>query len=455
MTEPLKLKYAIAGIEILRGKLPVALIRVLGIGSLLLSCILLSPIASAQITDFRAEVIDREFIRLNIMMADEDAANLVIRRRRYSIHEMAVRIGDGKAIPALRYDDGVVIHTGPLRKTENGFFVFEDRNVTPYEKYSYWVGIKDEESYLGPIYLKVKHPDVWWSQERIDTALDFLAETYPQRVKIVELGKTNQGTSLRAIVIGKTDNAISFTGNIHAGEYGASYIIEAARMLLENDQSLFDKAGFIAIPVVNVDKRRSFVNGWPIYTRKTLSAETAEKIKGGFPPMASIVSVFWRGGVDLNRNLSKFWEIVDNRSYGTDTSKASSSTYRGPHSFSEPETRAIRELFARYQPMVHIDLHEARGGLHITDDDNEAYMAKAMSFVAPFRKGFYYDNPDLQSDLHVVPTQPGKWPGSVMHYGYSLGIPTFTSETHDGLPEELHSRFHDTATQTPEDMKNL
>ncbi|HJX23548.1 MAG TPA: M14 family metallopeptidase [Candidatus Bathyarchaeia archaeon] len=52
-------------------------------------------------------------------------------------------------------------------------------------------------------------------------------------------------------------------------------------------------------------------------------------------------------GVDLNRNFQTGWY----RSSPVDD------TYGGPSALSEPETRAIREVFSSYKPMFYVNLH--------------------------------------------------------------------------------------------------
>lgn len=57
-------------------------------------------------------------------------------------------------------------------------------------------------------------------------------------------------------------------------------------------------------------------------------------------------------GVDLNRNFAAGWEPIGARG---------DPQYAGPHPFSEPETRAARDLIGRMRPAVTVWYHQGEG----------------------------------------------------------------------------------------------
>ncbi|EME53113.1 M14 family zinc carboxypeptidase [Amycolatopsis decaplanina] len=91
----------------------------------------------------------------------------------------------------------------------------------------------------------------------------------------------------------------------------------------------------------------------------------------------------WRGnssGVDLNRN----YDFLFDSGIGTSTDPASE-VYRGPHAFSEPETRNIRWLLDTFPHVVAVlDLHSySELILHPWGDDDNQTTDPAQNFRVP------------------------------------------------------------------------
>ncbi|XP_065348590.1 carboxypeptidase B-like [Cloeon dipterum] len=157
--------------------------------------------------------------------------------------------------------------------------------------------------------------------------LDFLARTYPTFCTVQSIGTTVLGTEIKMLKISGSvqpaNLSIVIDGGIHAREWispaAVTYVI---RELVEN-RTLYafaPKLDYYIIPVANPD-------GYE-YTHTT--------------------SRFWRKnrrdptsscpGVDLNRNFDYMWG-------GLGASSAlCSEIYRGKSAFSEPESRAMRDV---------------------------------------------------------------------------------------------------------------
>lgn len=160
-----------------------------------------------------------------------------------------------------------------------------------------------------------------------------LAAVRPDRVRLVVIGRSREGRPLTAVEIAakvaRTDDGRPVNlavGLVHGREWtSGEMVMEHARELALEDpdrlRRVRARTRTLLVPVLNPD-------GF-------LRSRTTDPL--------------WRAnaaGVDLNRNFGAFWGGPD----GSDAPGAS--TYRGPAPFSEPESRALRDLAARRQVAV-------------------------------------------------------------------------------------------------------
>jgi len=167
--------------------------------------------------------------------------------------------------------------------------------------------------------------------------LSDLAERYATLATAKRLGSSVDGWPIRGLRIsngGKIN--IVLNGGQHAREWIAVMVpLCIADKLLRGEKSdprvrkILDDVTFHIVPLVNPD---GYLHSWNSdrYWRKNR--------RGGH-------------GVDLNRNYSVAWG-----QRGSSGSKRSQ-TYRGESAFSEPESRAMRDLFDSETMHAHIDFH--------------------------------------------------------------------------------------------------
>lgn len=175
-----------------------------------------------------------------------------------------------------------------------------------------------------------------------------LTKRYPGLAQVKEAGRSHEGRSVLALKI--SDNVASqepepgllFLGCHHAREWISVEVpLLIARYLLENYQlhpeirRLVNEAQLWFIPLVNPDGLEYSIRVYR-YWRKNRRANEDTTF-----------------GVDLNRNYGFSWGI-DNR--GSSPNPASE-VYRGPAPFSEPETRAVRDLFQENRIDVLVSYH--------------------------------------------------------------------------------------------------
>lgn len=190
---------------------------------------------------------------------------------------------------------------------------------------------------------EIARPGNWFSEyrdyETVDAYLDVLAARRPDLARVEQLGVSTNGRRIRALRLSAAEGeakAIVLNGGQHAREWISVMVSTcvADRMVSGYDtdpriRTVLDERVVWVAPVINPD---GYVHSWESdrYWRKN----RAEPY-----------------GVDLNRNWS-----VGFGGRGSSSNRRSQ-IYRGPHAFSEPETRALRDLITREPVVAHVDFH--------------------------------------------------------------------------------------------------
>lgn len=254
--------------------------------------------------------------------------------------------------------------------------VYEYRDTKPLEpghSYFYWVSPDRINFRVSPAKIRVRHPDVWWNQERIDWKLDELARVHSPQAKIIETGKTVQGRPLRAILAGNAERRIVLIGSIHVSESGPELILPAVERLLNENPGLLGRIGIAALPCVNQDEReRLIASGYPLYLRKNAR------------------------GVDLNRNFDSIWDPSLLKP-GAPTEDPKHETYRGPAPGSEPETQALCHLMHLSNPVAVFSFHSVNslanaGFLYPANaevENDTAYIRQCREYATLYAHGLY------------------------------------------------------------------
>jgi murein tripeptide amidase MpaA len=177
----------------------------------------------------------------------------------------------------------------------------------------------------------------WFAEYRdVDEVYDYLdrlAARHPEATSLYQIGTSLEGQPIRALEISRGgDIAIALNGGQHAREWIGVMVPTciADRLIHDPDADrVLERVRFTIVPIVNPDGYRY---SWTDdrYWRKNR--------RGGY-------------GVDLNRNYAVGW------GGRASSDKKRSEIYRGEHPFSEPESSAMRDLFATRRFAAHVDFH--------------------------------------------------------------------------------------------------
>jgi carboxypeptidase T len=249
-----------------------------------------------------------------------------------------------------------------------------------------------------------------------------LQDRFPNLVRIHDIGDTWEGRNIYALEItNNPDQEILrprslLIGCHHAREWisvEVPYLL--AVHLCENyteDERiriLLDSSEIWIIPLLNPDGLE-----YSIYFYRYWRKNRRHNADGSF-------------GVDLNRNYGYKWGISDNGSSGN----PNSGVYRGESAFSEPESRAVRDLFQLYRFEALVSYHNYTQIIIFPwgyttqrpDDYDQMYeLSERMSDLMLPVNGNYYTFGQASDGLYLTNGDTTDWA-----YG-QFGIPAFTIE---------------------------
>ncbi len=259
------------------------------------------------------------------------------------------------------------------------------------------------------------------SAETLERDLRQLAESQSEIAELREIGRSIENRSIWALRIGErrgTEHKVLFMGCHHAREWIS---VEVAYLLAEHlvrnaSQALvrdwLQRGEIWVAPMVNPDGHE--------YSR------TQDRLwrKNRRPnPDGSI-------GVDPNRNYGYMWGTLD---INTSSHVPRDDTYVGPRAFSEPETRAVRNLVARELFRGVITYHSFSQLIlypwgYTKKPAPDAVAGFKMAELAKQMRQLIYDihgktyTPQQSSQLYPTAGDTTDWT-----YG-EYGIPSFTIE---------------------------
>lgn len=260
------------------------------------------------------------------------------------------------------------------------------------------------------------------SYAELEQDLMALADAYPDLAQVIDIGDSLEQRNIYALKIsdnvGMTENeaSILFLGCHHAREWisiEVPYLL--GKHLLENYATdaevarLVNSAEIWIVPLVNPDGLEYSIHFYR-YWRKNMR----DNRDGTF-------------GVDLNRNYGYQWGY-DNLGSSPNTG---AEVYRGEAPFSEPESRAVRDLFEQNDFMAMVSFHSYSQVIlypwGYTEDSSEeddllSALGNEMSRLIEPVNGRYYEAAQAGAGFYLTNGDTTDWSFGV------YGIPSYTIE---------------------------
>ncbi|MCK4983095.1 MAG: hypothetical protein KAS17_09240 [Victivallaceae bacterium] len=317
----------------------------------------------------------------------------------------------------LTPNESELIFQGVLECSNNRKYVFKDNDVEISKTYAYFVKSKNTQ-WVGPVPLKIRDPQVWWSYQELCKQIKQLKKDFDTQVEVSVCGTTIEGRNIHTLKIGSGKPFLGLLGAVHPGEAGPELIISALHQFLASNPDMLKSRSIVAIPSVNIDMREQLVKGIPWYLRKNIA------------------------GVDLNRNFPAEWDVVA-KGYGLSSDDPESGTYRGIYPASEPEVQAVIKFFTENTPECIFSYHAlagicglpalTAGGDAVTDKD---FCEQAEFYAYAYGSGLY---PGLKPNASWwnCGCSEGSFPRWIRQ---TLHIPAFDLEMSAVIAPEAHKR---------------
>ena len=304
----------------------------------------------------------------------------------------------------LDWRDAELLFSGPLPEGNRRKFTFRDESARTGHTYAYWMGGASGLP-TGPVAIRVRDPEVWWTAEELDRRLAALRSAHPDAVRVFRAGTDGPGQAHPRLRGRRRETSASpSSGRCTREKPGRSSWCSAVDRILAEEPSLVERVRVACIPVVNLDERERLARGCPWYLRVNAR------------------------GVDVNRNFPTDWTTVEH-GYGFESDDPDSMTYRGPRPASEPETRAVMSLLRAQRPDAVYAFHclaSICGGFFFAAGaakGDRAYEARCRAAALPYGKALAPEVPPRELIGY------GCTSGSLAAWCYrELGIPAFDVE---------------------------
>lgn len=308
----------------------------------------------------------------------------------------------------------IVAFASDLLKLRNAGISFADETHKFLAPFRETMGISTQTSRNGPYH----------SYAELERDLFALQESYPNLAKVFDIGNSHEMRTIYALKISDNVQAeedeneaeVVILGCHHAREWISVEVpFYVAVHLLENYstdahiRSLVNQSEVWIVPLVNPDGLEYSIHFYR-YWRKNMRDNQDSSF-----------------GVDTNRNYGYKWGFDDEGS----SPDSSSYVYRGPGPFSEPETKAVRDLVNQRNFQVLISYHNYSqvilypwGYTNQPTEMDELLetMASGMSRRMQAVNGRFYGYGQGGKDLYLTN-------GGAVDWAYGAkGIPAFTIE---------------------------
>ncbi|XP_061400260.1 carboxypeptidase B1-like [Musca vetustissima] len=237
----------------------------------------------------------------------------------------------------------------------------------------------------------------YYSHAEINAYIEDLAERYPERVVVQQVGKSYEGRDMKTITITNGDgrkmkNVIFMDGGFHAREWispaAVLYVIEQLVENFEENAELLADYDWVILPMVNPD-------GYE-HTQTGTLARMWRKTRQPYTFAGKTCY-----GADPNRNFGFHWNEEGA------SNNPCVDTYAGPKAFSENETIIVRDLMHSLR---------GRGVMYLTIHSYGNYL------LYPW--GWTSDLPDTWPDLDEVARAGGDAIYEATGTVYSVGSAT-------------------------------
>lgn len=267
----------------------------------------------------------------------------------------------------------------------------------------------------------------YYSRKDINVWLKSLADNHPERVEMVNLGRSHEGRPIRGVkLISGPERSTIF---VEAGISGSDWISTSTANFIVNElltseepqvRNLATAYNWIVVPILNPD---GYVYS---FDKDRLWRKSRQQLAEG-------VCV----GIDLNRNFGFGWNESVPRY------EPCHSNYAGDREVSAPETQSLTQFILENRNSSHIDTyislngHSERNTFPYDDNNLREYDGQLLRYN-PTTQGEYYRFSEGADQQHFLVDNPSL-SGSSVDWAYAVaGIPNTVTIDLRGHRENSH-----------------
>lgn len=290
-----------------------------------------------------------------------------------------------------------LVYEGPLSPKYGRRFEWTSTPMETGRTFAFYVACAEGPA-AGPVIVKTRDPEVWWTYDETMRRIAGFVERCPVPIERRTLGRSRMGRDIEALFLGTGPKTVVLAAAVHPGESGPELLLGTIENAIRKRPGLLTGFQVVLVPCVNPDSRERLALGHPVYVRTNAA------------------------GVDLNRNFADNWSLVG-EAYGERSDEPGSETWRGPEPFSEPESRALRDLCESHPPAAVIAYHWMGGisappmnhhlGIYSWDDwdRRDVPYEQRCRLAANVYGCAYYNTPEPESWYPHPSIQPGSFEG--------------------------------------------
>lgn len=242
--------------------------------------------------------------------------------------------------------------------------------------------------------------------EQMGSDIKVLSEAYKEILKSKVIGTSCDKRDIWLLTLGKGDLKIIMIGGVHARETANTAvlmkIIEEYCKAYNSDgkigdykvKDILDKTTFYIVPLVNPDGYTLATKGIDVIKDPELK-KSLKNMKGSYSN--------WKAnarGVDSNRNFpSIYWNQWKGQRSSLYSSKPAAEFYSGPSVNSEPETKAIVQLFKSIDFQALLDFHSRGNYIYwhrYFQDDAYNKLQKEVAEIIKKQTGYVMEVPSVE-----------------------------------------------------------
>lgn len=236
----------------------------------------------------------------------------------------------------------------------------------------------ENENYFADLLDTVIPTDVY-TYDQLIADIQALQDKFPEDLSAASLGTSELGRNIPVLRIGNLDARyhVLLQGAVHGSEHMTAWLLMAmADYWLANDIGSYGDVCYHIIPMSNPDGVTISQTGMLTQEQRMIFAN--DKKNNDTDLTEDTYCKMWKAngfGVDINRNFSSGWELIDDRT------APSAQQYRGTAPFDSAEAAALRDYTLQFDFDATVSYHATGSIIYYEYGDKQGVNSQSKSLA--------------------------------------------------------------------------